>query len=121
MGPTTQQAGLPNPHPAFFAPFKTINAIMKFFAVFALFVLGFALVFGQSVSPSTSPAAASASPSNSPIAASPAASASASPVAVIVNPSISPIIVASNAPIYYPVIYTYDTSAASGPAPFKFF
>merc|ERR1712093_721002 len=41
-------------------------------------------------------------------------SASASPVAVIVNPSISPIIVASNAPIYSPVIYTYDTSAASG-------
>merc|ERR1711879_866648 len=39
----------------------------------------------------------------------------------LVNPSISPIIVASNAPIYYPVIYTYDTSAASGPAPFKFF
>merc|ERR1711879_639386 len=97
----------------------TNNTNMKFFAIFALFVLGFALVFGQSVSPSTSPAAASASPSNSPTAASPAASASASPV--IVNPSISPIIVASNAPIYYPVIYTYDTSAASGPAPFKFF
>merc|ERR1712183_389731 len=106
-------------HSTLFTPFKPTN--MKFFAVFALFVLGFALVFGQSVSPSTSPAAASASPSNSPIAASPAASASASPVAIIVNPSISPIIVASNAPIYYPVIYTYDTSAASGPAPFKFF
>merc|ERR1711879_1012950 len=119
MGPTTQQTGLPNPHPAFFAPFKKHHH--EVLRRLCSFVLGFALVFGQSVSPSTSPAAASASPSNSPIAASPAASASASPVAVIVNPSISPIIVASNAPIYYPVIYTYDTSAASGPAPFKFF
>ncbi len=52
-------------HSTFFTPFKTTN--MKFFAVFALFVLGFALVFGQSVSPSSSPAPSrSASPSPSP-------------------------------------------------------